>query len=137
MALFSAGARYGLQACLLLAGEEGRAALPGAVIAQRLRIPPQYLPVVLLRLKSAGVVATVRGQRGGYRLARAPSAIRVLEVLQAIDGPDHLAAEDGRHGELVDRVLAAAGRALREALALSLAQALERYGIESAPMFHI
>mgnify|MGYP001620064675 FL=1 len=137
MALFSAGARYGLQACLLLAEQSTGTPLPGASIAQRLRIPPQYLPVVLHRLKAAGIVTTVRGQRGGYRLARAPAAVAVLEVLEAVDSRVLVVPARGAAGDVTEPLFAHVEARLREELSVSLADALRRWGTEAAPMFHI
>jgi len=137
MALFSAGARYGLRACLLLAERSTEGPLPGAAIAQRLRIPPQYLPVLLHRLKSAGIVATTRGQHGGYRLARAPASITVLDVLQAVDGRLAVVPEGGDGNDTAERLFAHLEGRLREELALSLTDAARRWGADAVPMFQI
>ncbi|MBI5488757.1 MAG: Rrf2 family transcriptional regulator [Deltaproteobacteria bacterium] len=137
MALFSAGARYGLRACLLLAEQSTGSPLAGAAIAQRLRIPPQYLPVLLHRLKSAGIVATARGQHGGYRLARAPAAISLLDVLQAVDGRLVVVPEASDGGDAAERLFAHLEARLREELALSLADAATRWGADAVPMFQI
>ncbi|MBI5503019.1 MAG: Rrf2 family transcriptional regulator [Deltaproteobacteria bacterium] len=137
MALFSAGARYGLRACLLLADQSTGEPLPGASIAQRLSIPPQYLPVLLHRLKAAGIVATARGQRGGYRLARAPESITVLDVLQAVDGRTVVVPEGGSGGDAAERLFAHLEGRVREELAVSLADAARRWGADAAPMFYI
>jgi len=136
MALLSGGARYGLQACLLLAVERGAGPVPGAVIARRLGVPPQYLPVVLHRLKSAGIVAASRGQRGGYRLARTPARITALAVVEAVDGPLAVAADIGDR-DAADRLLVRVGSCLHDELSLSLAEILRRHGTEAPPMFHI
>jgi Rrf2 family protein len=56
-------------------------------IAERERIPEKYLVHILLQLKRAGIVQSVRGAQGGYMLARAPSAVSVLDVITAVDGP--------------------------------------------------
>jgi Rrf2 family protein len=137
MALFSAGARYGLQACLLLAEQSTGSPLPGASISGRLRIPPQYLPVVLHRLKSAGIVTTVRGQHGGYRLARPPAAVTVLQVLEAMDGRVAVAPARSASGDVTEPLFAHLEARLRDELSVSLADALRRWGAEAAPMFHI
>jgi len=56
-------------------------------IADRYRIPAHLLSKVLQRLTRAGLLASVYGTRGGYRLARDPHRISALEVIRAIDGP--------------------------------------------------
>ena len=55
-------------------------------IAERRHIPEKYLVHILLQLKRAGLVRSVRGAQGGYLLARAPEAVRLLDVVEAIDG---------------------------------------------------
>ena len=45
----------------------------------------QYLEQLFVRLRRAGLVESVRGPGGGYRLARAPAQIRVSEILEAVD----------------------------------------------------
>ncbi len=56
-------------------------------IAERTGIPQPYLEQILLALKGAGLVRSKRGVGGGYVLARSPSAIRLSEILSAVDGP--------------------------------------------------
>lgn len=57
-------------------------------IAESQSIPERYLVQILLHLKGAGLVSSVRGASGGYRLTRAPDRISIGEVLLAIDGPE-------------------------------------------------
>jgi len=56
-------------------------------IAERTGLPQPYLEQILLALKGAGLVRSKRGVGGGYTLARDPSAIRLSEILSAVDGP--------------------------------------------------
>jgi len=56
-------------------------------IAASERIPEKFLELILLDLKNARLVESVRGARGGYRLKRAPSRIFVGEIIRTIDGP--------------------------------------------------
>lgn len=55
-------------------------------IAENQDISRKYLHALLTSLKSAGMVRSIRGSGGGYMLARAPSAIRVDEVVQVLEG---------------------------------------------------
>ncbi len=59
----------------------------GRVAARELaeveRLPPDYVEQILLRLRRAGLVASVRGAKGGYRLARDPAEISVRDVMAA------------------------------------------------------
>jgi Rrf2 family iron-sulfur cluster assembly transcriptional regulator len=65
------------------AGDDGRVSL--AEIARRQDISLPYLEQLFVKLRRAGLVESVRGPGGGYRLARSADAIRVSEVLQAVD----------------------------------------------------
>ncbi len=48
-------------------------------------ISPRFLVQILLQLKGAGLVASSRGSSGGYQLARAPDAISLADIINAID----------------------------------------------------
>jgi len=56
-------------------------------IAQERGIPERFLLKVLKPLVSARVLMSIKGPNGGYRLARSPSDITVLEIVEAVDGP--------------------------------------------------
>lgn len=55
-------------------------------IAGRHGIPPNYLVQILLELKARGLVRSMRGKEGGYRLARPPAEITFGDVLRGIHG---------------------------------------------------
>ncbi len=55
-------------------------------IAEAHDIPSRFLVQILLQLKSAGLVTSVRGAAGGYHLARPPEAITLAKVMAAADG---------------------------------------------------
>lgn len=56
-----------------------------AEISRRQDISLPYLEQLFVRLRRSGLVESVRGPGGGYRLARAPSEIRVSEILEAVE----------------------------------------------------
>ncbi len=56
-------------------------------IAKRQGLSFRFLEQVMTCLKKAGLVESARGAHGGYRLAKPPEAIRVGDVLQAVEGP--------------------------------------------------
>jgi Rrf2 family protein len=56
-------------------------------IAKARGIPERFLLKVLKPLVSARVLHSIKGPNGGYRLARSPSEITMLEVVEAVDGP--------------------------------------------------
>ena len=61
--------------------------LTAEAIAGRRHIPEKFLVHILLQLKRAGIVRSVRGAHGGYLLAHAPEEISLLDIVRAIDGP--------------------------------------------------
>ena len=61
-------------------------------IAERFGVPRSLLMNVLKELSAAGYVESVRGARGGYRLACDPGAISLADLIEAVEGPIRLAA---------------------------------------------
>ena len=77
--------RYAMVAMADLALQEEGALTSLADIAKRQDISLPYLEQLFVKLRRAGLVTSVRGPGGGYRLAKAPSDIRVVDVLGAVD----------------------------------------------------
>ena len=77
--------RYAMVALvdLALAGEGSLTSL--AALSERQDISLPYLEQLFVRLRRAGLVNSVRGPGGGYRLARCPSEIRISEIFEAVD----------------------------------------------------
>jgi len=65
-------------------------------LGQEQRVPPKFLIQILLELKGAGLVRSVRGKEGGYLLARAPAEVTLRDVIRAVHGSvfDSPALED-------------------------------------------
>lgn len=57
------------------------------LIAQRQNLPAPYLEKLLIQLRQAGLVESVRGSKGGYRLAKAPGQISLGQILDAVGEP--------------------------------------------------
>ncbi len=77
--------RYAMVALADLATARADQMTSLAEISKRQDISLPYLEQLFVKLRRAGLVDSVRGPGGGYRLARAPEEIRVSEVLQAVD----------------------------------------------------
>jgi Rrf2 family protein len=80
----SAAAEWAIHACLLLAFLPDGARLPAAKIAEFHDLPAAYLAKHLQDLVHAGIVDSTAGRRGGFRLARPPSRITVLDIVDAV-----------------------------------------------------
>lgn len=92
----SAKAEYACLATLALARHRpGDPPMRIREIAEAYGIPGGYLVQILLRLKGAGLVTSIRGALGGYRLARPAAQISLGEILTAIDGPEDPPREAG------------------------------------------
>jgi len=81
----SQGVEWALHCCTLLGVAPGLT-LSGRRLAEFHGVPEAYLAKHLQSLSRAGIVESLPGARGGYRLARAPRDISVLDVVEAIDG---------------------------------------------------
>jgi Rrf2 family protein len=78
---------YALQAMMLLTRRYSQGAIRIRDIAYEENLPEKFLELILLELKNARIVESVRGAKGGYQLRRAPSEIRLSEIIRLIDGP--------------------------------------------------
>ena len=74
---------YGLIVSLGLARRAGEGPVAARELAEHEKLPHDYVEQILLRLRRAGLVESVRGAKGGYHLARAPHAITVKDVMAA------------------------------------------------------
>jgi len=77
--------RYAVVALADIALQKGDDLVTLAEISGRQSISLPYLEQLFVKLRRAGLVESVRGPGGGYRLARAPSEIRIVDVLSAVD----------------------------------------------------
>ena len=64
------------------------AAMPGAKLAEFHGVPAAYLAKALQSLSRAGIVESVPGRNGGYRLGRPPAEITLLDVIEAVEGQE-------------------------------------------------
>lgn len=80
-------ADYAVRAMLYLAKLEPNQRAATSEIAEKQKIPPSFLAKIISQLSIAGLIHTSRGARGGVLLSRPSSAISLLDVVEAIDGP--------------------------------------------------
>ena len=85
MKLSSKG-QYGARAMLDLALHYGEGPILLRDIAKRQQISERYLEHLIVALKVGGLVNSTRGARGGFALAKAPSQIRLSEIIQIVEG---------------------------------------------------
>ena len=78
--------RYATRAMLDLALHRDEGAVLVRDIARRQEVSEKYLKQLLAPLKAAGLVRTIRGARGGLTLAKPPSEIKLIEIVQVMEG---------------------------------------------------
>ena len=120
----SAKADYAVRAAAELAAAAGDRPLKREQIATAQSIPAKFLESILLELKHAGIVKSLRGADGGYSLARSADDISVADVIRAVEGP--LAHVRGERVETVEYTGAASRlRDVWVAVRASLREVLE------------
>lgn len=83
--LFSTATGYALQTLAALPEDESYYLAKN--LAKQLNLPGPYLAKILQNLVQAGILESVRGPKGGFRLAKAPEHVTVGEVVLALEGP--------------------------------------------------
>jgi Rrf2 family cysteine metabolism transcriptional repressor len=78
--------RYGMRALLELAANNGTRPLQIKIIARRQDISVKYLEQLMAMLKSAGLIRSIRGSKGGYVLAKPPNQIKLSDVFDCLEG---------------------------------------------------
>jgi Rrf2 family protein len=78
---------YALQAMMMLTRRYQEGAIRIRDIAYEENLPEKFLELILLEMKNARLVESVRGAKGGYRLRRPPSEIALSEIIRLMDGP--------------------------------------------------
>jgi Rrf2 family protein len=96
---------YALQAMMMLARHHRQGAIKIREIAYEEDLPEKFLELILLELKNARMVESVRGAKGGYQLRRDPSDIPLSEIMRLIDGPVAPFADAEQLRVLIDRDL--------------------------------
>jgi len=111
-------------------------------IAKRHGIPSRFLVQILLQLKAAGLVQSIRGAGGGYRLAQDPQQITLLEVMRVVDAQPGKISRNATSNSAVNVVLLESWQQVSDsATALLAAHTLsdlaEKSGSHSRPMYYI
>lgn len=88
---------YGLSAMYELAVNYNKSHIQIKEIASTHNIPQHYLEQLLIILKKAGLVKSYRGNQGGYALARNPHQIKIMDILQSLEGELLLIQEENRN----------------------------------------
>lgn len=83
---FTTRSEYALLALIYLTRNYDKEYIPLSQIAREQNIPPKYLENLITILCHAGYISSLKGQHGGYRLARSPGKITLAQVVRLLDG---------------------------------------------------
>jgi Rrf2 family protein len=87
MRTISKRTQYGLKAMIALGSNYGKGPLLIATLSKQEAVPVKFLEVILLDLKTAGLLDSKKGPRGGYQLNRPPSTVTVGSIIRILEGP--------------------------------------------------
>jgi Rrf2 family protein len=83
---FSKKCEYGLQAVLFMATQGEDCVCPSEEISKKLNIPKEFISKILQSLTESGIIESKKGKSGGFKLATHPSKIKLIDIVDAIDG---------------------------------------------------
>jgi len=113
-------------------------------IAERHDVPPRFLVQILLQLKGAGLVASIRGAAGGYQLVKSPQEISLGQIMEVIEGSSEekgktsSASPDSPAVKVLMKTWQDVAAVERQMLQdISLAELLERAKEQDEQMYHI
>lgn len=78
---------YAIRGMVYLAGQPPDRVVLAGQIARAMDVPPLFLAKILQQFGKVGLVRSVRGSGGGFRLGRPPGEITLLEIVEAVEGP--------------------------------------------------
>ena len=121
---------YAVLALAELGRSAGSDPVPLGELARRRDVPVQFLEQLFAVLRRGGIISSQRGVKGGYRFARDPASVTILEIVELLDGP---------LGRDAKGTFADAAEAARRVLAdTTIADVIERETREAgASMYHI
>ena len=85
---FSKACELGLQAVLFLSIKKEKIIFNADEVSKELKVPKEFVSKVLQILTNSGVVGSKKGKNGGFYLAKSPSQIKLIDIVEAIDGLD-------------------------------------------------
>lgn len=84
--IFSKKCELALQAVLFLSTKDKSEAFNSGAISEQLKIPKEFVSKVLQQLTKVGIVGSKKGNSGGFYLKKDPADIRLIHIVEAIDG---------------------------------------------------
>lgn len=141
--------RYGLRALIDLSVRPKTEYISLSSIAERNEIPLQFLEQVFASLRRAGIVRSLKGPQGGYKLNRDPEKVTAAEILRTLDGSYQIEREEAPESseyreiakaiqeELIDRINSQLDGVLESLTLAELSDAYLRGENEAHQMYYI
>lgn len=85
--MLSKKTKYAIKALMVLGRNVEATPMPILMIAQAENIPKKFLEQILLELRNAGILFSIKGAKGGYILNKPLSEIYLTQIIRLIDGP--------------------------------------------------
>lgn len=127
--------RYSVTALYELAMHYGEGAVSLKSVAQSQGLSENYLEQLMVPLRRAGLVKSIRGAQGGYMLGRAPAEITIGAIITTVEGPiavvDCLLAEAEDENQLCDKACACVTRGIWEKVCASISGVLESITLQT------
>jgi len=126
MLTISSKSRYGIGALLTLAEFYNSGLLQIKDIAARCNIPHQYLEQIFNQLGKTGLIKSTRGKKGGYKLAKPPEQITVLQIINALEGNIEFVPESDSSNDVIVELFQEAEDNLKKNLSVNLADLVSK-----------
>ena len=127
--------RYSVTALYELAQRYGEGPVSLKCVAQGQGRSENYLEQLMVPLRRAGIVQSIRGAQGGYMLAKSPAEITIGSIITTVEGPiavvDCLLAEAGAAEQMCDKACACVTRGIWEKVCDSISQVLENITLQT------
>jgi Rrf2 family protein len=125
----STKSRYGVRLMTALACEYGEKALFLKDIAASEEISGKYLSLIVIPLRAAGLINSLRGAHGGYSLAKAPAEITLCDIIEALEG-DTCLVRCVKHPSVCDRAATCPTRDIWSVLGKKIRETLNNVTID-------
>ena len=86
--LFSKKCELGLQAVLFLSAQEESKVFNAKEVSEQLKVPKEFVSKVMQILTDSGIIGSRKGKNGGFYLAKDPKKIKLIDIVESIDGLD-------------------------------------------------
>lgn len=86
--IFSKKCELGLQAVLYLSTLEKDQRVSAGLVAEKLKVPKEFVSKVMQILTDSGIVASKKGKNGGFYLGKKPADVKLIDIVIVLDGPE-------------------------------------------------